>query len=146
MFLALNLCNQYDDDFVRSLQEQDATGIVNGLCEMMLSSDMVDSNQKTYLHIVSLLRCLFEFSSGRRDALQRQLLDRDRTPTDNLSAYGSLVELGGSAHFGKFDAKEMRNALRNSRAFAGSNLNEGELADLTDRIRRFVPSHTQNGW
>ena len=90
------------------------------------------------MQMISLARCLLEFSGGREDFEQHKF-DKEFTANENANLFRDLIGITGSNFFGRFDAQKMLNALSTSKVFADNDLQTIDIVELSFRMMDFLP-------
>ena len=96
------------------------------------------------MQIISLVRCLLEFSGGREDFVQHKL-DKEFTANENANLCRELIGITGSNYFGHYNTQEMLNALSASKVFTSNDLQTMDIVELSFQMMDFLPIGYRQG-
>ena len=104
--------------------DQSKTGLRRPSCEEM--------------QVISLARCLLEFSGGREDFEQHKF-DKEFTANENANLCRDLIGITRSNFFGRFDMQKMLDALSMSKVFTDNDLQTINIVELSYQMMDSLP-------
>jgi hypothetical protein len=96
------------------------------------------------MQMISLVRCLLEFSGGREDFVQHKF-DKEFTANENANLCRDLLGITGSSFFGRFDMQNMLDALSTSQVFTNNDLQTINIVELSFQMIDFLPIGYRQG-